>query len=981
MADFQPRFVDLVRNYTSTQGTGPFVLGPAVNGFTGFGSALQTGDTFYYSAIGVDKPAEREVGRGTLLANGTISRSPIGGTLTNFSSGTKSIALIAAAEWFNTVQAAGASTVVASARTALAASSSTQLPVLLTERGREGLFLFDGSNLSAAVAADPREGIYVAPTADTTGASGAWVRRYSGHVNVRWFGAKGDDVTDDGAAFTAAIAFLKSISTGGFGYGNASPRLFVPAGKYYLGTTTLDINHTLIIEGESVGEAGGGASVLRWAANTTGIRVQRLNTTGATGVLGTPNAYGGDSSVISRLSLKGAFTGTEAEAHGIHLRARATIRDVYISNFQGDGIYIAATTGAGAPNEGNANNFEVSRVFVEACRNGLFAKGTDANAGVITAFSAIGCRQWGVWDRSYLGNTYNGCHTATNGTYQVGGAVPYVLCYYSGRFYYVKQGQEAWASANAPSGTTADNTGWGYWMDSAGASSSAPAWTAGMNVRSGGPYGTDSLTASHAFTNCYAEMDQPPAQFSQGTLMMNGLMPSGRVGGAQVTSAFGSVKLNNLAIPETGLVQAQNSSFFFGPDSGIGAAVTEINCNTPTSTILRFRSFGGGFSSDGSILVVRGLGAFYDSAVKNTFRVGGTDVASVQSDGLHVTGVGAFSGALSASNFSGSSSGTNTGDQTITLTGDVTGSGTGSFATSIGTNKVVDSMIRQSAALSVIGRSTNSTGNIADIAGANNQVLRVSGSVLGFGAVDISTAQVTGRLAFANLTQGSARSVLGVTGNTTADVASIQGTADQVLVVNGAGSALAFGTVATGGITNSAVTYAKIQNVTAARLLGNPTGGAAAPSEISLAGGLSFSGTTLTAAGALTPTSVAATGAVKSSGAGGIGYATGAGGAVTQLTSKSTGVTLNKDSGQITMNNAALAAAGLVSFTVTNSEVAATDTINLNLASGNATAGTYRYWIDKVSAGSFVIAVENRSAGSLSEALVFNFAVVKGVNA
>ena len=85
--------------------------------------------------------------------------------------------------------------------------------------------------------------------------------------------------------------------------------------------------------------------------------------------------------------------------------------------------------------------------------------------------------------------------------------------------------------------------------------------------------------------------------------------------------------------------------------------------------------------------------------------------------------------------------------------------------------------------------------------------------------------------------------------------------------------------------------------------------------------------------------------------------------------------------GQIVTHNAALAAAALVSFTVSNSEVAATDTINLNLQSGNATAGAYRYWIDKVSGGSFVVALENRSGGSLSEALTFNFAVVKAVAA
>ena len=90
MADaFEPRFADLVRNYSTTIGTGNFVLGAAVSGFTGFSSALQAGDSFYYSAIGIDRPAEREVGRGTLRPDGRISRTPIAGAPTNFTNGTK----------------------------------------------------------------------------------------------------------------------------------------------------------------------------------------------------------------------------------------------------------------------------------------------------------------------------------------------------------------------------------------------------------------------------------------------------------------------------------------------------------------------------------------------------------------------------------------------------------------------------------------------------------------------------------------------------------------------------------------------------------------------------------------------------------------------------------------------------------------------------------------------------------------------------
>lgn len=113
---------------------------------------------------------------------------------------------------------------------------------------------------------------------------------------------------------------------------------------------------------------------------------------------------------------------------------------------------------------------------------------------------------------------------------------------------------------------------------------------------------------------------------------------------------------------------------------------------------------------------------------------------------------------------------------------------------------------------------------------------------------------------------------------------------------------------------------------------------------------------------------------------GSLGYGTGAGGTVTQATSKSTGVTLNKVSGQITMNAAALASYAAASFTLTNSTIAATDVVMVNIASG-ATAGAYTVTVDAVAAGSCRISVFNATVGSLSQALVLNFVVFKGVNA
>lgn len=133
--------------------------------------------------------------------------------------------------------------------------------------------------------------------------------------------------------------------------------------------------------------------------------------------------------------------------------------------------------------------------------------------------------------------------------------------------------------------------------------------------------------------------------------------------------------------------------------------------------------------------------------------------------------------------------------------------------------------------------------------------------------------------------------------------------------------------------------------------------------------------------GAATGTSLAVTAAITSSGAtAGIGYATGAGGTVTQLTSKATGVTLNNVCGQITTTADALSANTRTSFTLTNSAIAATDLIHAHRVSGG-TANSYRIEVDSVASGSCVIAITNITAGSLSEAVVIGFSVIKSVAA
>lgn len=107
----------------------------------------------------------------------------------------------------------------------------------------------------------------------------------------------------------------------------------------------------------------------------------------------------------------------------------------------------------------------------------------------------------------------------------------------------------------------------------------------------------------------------------------------------------------------------------------------------------------------------------------------------------------------------------------------------------------------------------------------------------------------------------------------------------------------------------------------------------------------------------------------------GIGYSTGSGGAITQTASRTTGVTLNTVSGDITLVSAA-GLASFQSFTVTNSAVAATDTVHVTQKSGT---DLYQIFVTATGAGTFRITYAT-TGGTTTEQPVFHFNIMKGVN-
>lgn len=223
-----------------------------------------------------------------------------------------------------------------------------------------------------------------------------------------------------------------------------------------------------------------------------------------------------------------------------------------------------------------------------------------------------------------------------------------------------------------------------------------------------------------------------------------------------------------------------------------------------------------------------------------------TDLVSVTTDrilGRDTAGTGAAEQLTVGGGVEFTGSG---GIQRSALTGDVTASA-GSASTTIANDAVSDAKLRNSTALSVIGRSANSTGDPADIAaGVDGDVLRRSGTALGFGTV--ATAGIADNaVSNAKIRDSAALSVIGRSANSTGDPADIAAGSDGH-ILRRSGTTLGFGTIATAGVADDAVTDAKLRNSAALSVIGRSANSTGDPADIATAADgdvLRRSGTTL----------------------------------------------------------------------------------------------------------------------------------------
>ena len=203
---------------------------------------------------------------------------------------------------------------------------------------------------------DDDGGVIIKPTA--TLGNGRWVRQFTGPVNVKWFGATGDNSTDDYAAIRAAI-------DSSFGHS-----IYFPQGKYRV-SQTLDFDkYGMNVSGFSKSYSAG--TLIQALAPFTGdsvIEVKAINVS------------------IRDLSVIGSI-GAEVEAIRITGNSQMThIQDVIV-RLSYVGVHLIS---------GNAQRWV--NVFAESNRIGFQVSpdsGNNCNGGYHVGLRAFSSREWGL---------------------------------------------------------------------------------------------------------------------------------------------------------------------------------------------------------------------------------------------------------------------------------------------------------------------------------------------------------------------------------------------------------------------------------------------------------------------------------------------------------------------------------------------------------------------------------------------------------
>lgn len=218
----------------------------------------------------------------------------------------------------------------------------------------------------------------------------------------------GTSTYDCAPAINTAVAYALQTYGSPF-YASTNSGVYFPLGKYKV-NSTISLTNQVRLWGNGGGFGYSLSPTLVFPAGITGIYALPYQ-------VGTSAA----GAILEGLTIQGALGAADGlGGHGIYSRITIQVRNCQVFDFQGNGVNIDADTAGIGILLGNANGWSLRDVTVKGCNHGVYVHGGDANAGLALAVNVTSARGWGIWDSSFLGNSWVGCEVAacTTGAYQ-----------------------------------------------------------------------------------------------------------------------------------------------------------------------------------------------------------------------------------------------------------------------------------------------------------------------------------------------------------------------------------------------------------------------------------------------------------------------------------------------------------------------------------------------------------------------------------
>lgn len=450
-----------------------------------------------------------------------------------------------------------------------------------------------------------------------------WLRQTSGEsdiINAQWYGARSHGVSahDSYADFIAAISYMRQHTK--------YRTLYIPYDSsglgYYKVSNTIYVNFIMNIVGD--GSLWYPKTHIKFDVHKAGF------------VFSYPYGSSAISASMENLTISGDYDGTfDVTKHAITTNTFLRIKNVWIPQYDGDGLHISAcaTPPSGDNNNyGNASHSIIENYIANFCTNGIFVEGCDAN---IILFNAINCaqnRRWGVYDNGMLGNKYTLPHFAFNGSGTIAGSKSVVS--YAGKYYVALVGYDGypWDAADSNYNKQPDISPL-YWREVTAMTTSG-AWSPTVRYYSGGTIAIRNANAWAYIDWPYSEAFQPPAQYNTRTKKDGGDDAAGFFGGIGWNYSLSEAQLltGSLTLPTSSSSPQRYVAINSGFDADAPLVVVNDADKTGSLPALKIETLNRVYTAmilknaSGAGSIVYGPGFFNLNTLSNTIQLGDNGV-------------------------------------------------------------------------------------------------------------------------------------------------------------------------------------------------------------------------------------------------------------------------------------------------------------------------------------------------------------------